>query len=127
MNKILVILTGGTIGSIADATDVRDITETSPYVLLQEYEKNYDNLGYSFDTFQPFTTLSENLTLDNIHVLLRAIEDIDYSKYDGIIITHGTDTLAYTSALVGLLFNQLHLPIFIVSSNKRFDQLRYVC
>ena len=40
----------------------------------------------------------------------------DFSKYDGVIILHGTDTLAYTASLLSILLAGISIPVFLVSS-----------
>lgn len=114
--KILVVLTGGTIGStIADNTI--NVTEKSAYVLINEYYKKYGESDI-FQIEQPYNILSENTTLDTWTKLCSYLSKLDYDNYEGIIITHGTDTYSYTSALLGLLYdNFLNIPMILVSSN----------
>ena len=51
-------------------------------------------------------------------------EQIESEKYDGIIITHGTDTLQYTSAMLGYMFDDVSIPIVLVSSNYVLEDKR---
>lgn len=116
--KILIVLTGGTIGSVID--DQNHVIQTdrkSTYRLLYEYE---DKFGVNQDFFveQPYNTLSENINLDVWNQLCRYIQSKKLENYAGVIITHGTDTYSYTAALLAALFDDfVDIPIVLVSSN----------
>lgn len=56
------------------------------------------------------------MSIDKWNVLIDALRSYDYSAYDGVIILHGTDTLAYTASLLSILFAGTKIPIFLVSS-----------
>lgn len=117
--KILVVLTGGTIGSAVNINTI-DISAKSPYRLLQAYEQmKYDDLEETvFETVQPYNILSENTTLDVWTQLCDFLSNVDMSLYKGIIITHGTDTYSYTSALLGTIYDKaIPIPMVLVSSN----------
>lgn len=119
MKKILVILTGGTIGSKIE-DNVINVNSQSPYRLLSMYEEQYRK--EEFDVIQPVNVLSENMTPDIWLKLFRAVEQIDCGKYDGIIVTHGSDTLSYTAAFMGMLFHHLPIPLVMVASNYPLGQ-----
>ena len=110
---ILIIFTGGTIGSaIKDGyicTDTSIIDE-----LLKKNEASTANIR--IDTLSPYTILSETLNGTHIASLVSCIND-NISSYDGIIITHGTDTLQYSAAALGYAFADTKIPIILVSSN----------
>lgn len=50
--------------------------------------------------------------------MIHEINSIDTALYSGVILTHGSDTLAYTSALLGMYFRHFDIPLFIIASNK---------
>lgn len=120
MKKILVVLTGGTIGSTVEA-GVINVNEKSPYLLLQKYEEIYKK-NENFEVIQPLNILSENMTPNTLLILLKALERITYEDYAGVIITHGSDTLSYTSAFVGMLFYHVPVPIILIASNYPIGQ-----
>lgn len=119
MKKILVVLTGGTIGSRVD-NDVIDVSDTSPYRLLSLYEESYGR--EAFEVIQPINILSENMTPDSLLILLKALDRIPYGEYAGIIVAHGSDTLSYTSAFAGLLFHHIPVPMILIASNYPLGQ-----
>ncbi|MDH5464663.1 MAG: asparaginase domain-containing protein, partial [Thiovulaceae bacterium] len=116
---VLVVFTGGTIGSKSDH-DVLKASEGTAYTLLSEYQKKSAD-DVNFTTIAPLNILSENLKPQDWTILIQAIKDASYEKYDGVIITHGTDTLAYTSALLALYFHHIQIPILLVSSHLPLD------
>ena len=112
MKKILVILTGGTIGSKVEGKII-NTTAASSYRLLQLYNEKYAD-DTEFEVIQPINILSENLTPVEWGVLCNCLFELDFEKYQGIIITHGSDTLSYTSALIGTMF--LHKLLLSIGS-----------
>lgn len=114
--KILVVLTGGTIGS-AITDNTINVSGTSVYRLINEYYREYGECD-DFVIEQPYSILSENTTLNTWNKLCGYLSDKDFNEYSGIIITHGTDTYSYTAALLGLLYdNCIDIPMVLVSSN----------
>lgn len=130
--RILTIFTGGTIGCAPPKADgSKDILKNNKpvlnktwkdYFLIADYVKRYEKNALAknivFDTLEPMQTLSENMTIGKWNILLDVLKKIDFDKYDGIILTHGTDTLAYTSSMVGILLQHIKIPFIIVSSNE---------
>lgn len=113
--KVLVIFTGGTIGStVRDGWISTD--EATKYTLIESYkEKCADDT--IFVTAEPYFLLSENLSAKNINMLISAIDEGLHESYDGIIVTHGTDTLHFSAAAAHLAFSSGKTPIVFVSAN----------
>ena len=143
--KVLVAFTGGTIGStITDGYAAPDADKK--YRLINMYEekiksskagetKDDECAGSLFSGLEtekiefvmesPYQELSENNTCSTMLFLAKYIkEQIESEKYDGIIITHGTDTLQYTSAMLGYMFDDVSIPIVLVSSNYVLEDKR---
>lgn len=114
MKKILVILTGGTIGSESDENSIN--VSSNNCIMLDIYKSKYD-CDYDFDTITAMNILSENITSSDWQKLIDVLYNVDTSIYKGIIITHGSDTLAYTSALIGIAFSKTNIPIVLTASN----------
>ena len=121
MKHILVVFTGGTIGSIATGGTINTSDRTS-FKLIQLFEQHYENhRQIHFDTIQPLRILSENLAPEAWNILIAAIETARPEQYDGVIITHGTDTLAYTACALSFYFNAAQIPMLLVSSDYPLD------
>jgi len=124
MKNILLVFTGGTIGSIATKGCI-DTSAAAPFTLLQQFRQHYpDPQQLVFKTIQPLNLLSENLAPAAWKTLIAAIEAEQPAQYDGIIVTHGTDTLSYTAAALGLYFHALNVPVLLVSSDYPLDDSR---
>lgn len=111
MDKILVIGTGGTIGSVRGDSIHLD----KPFKILDYM--NYDDV--EFECVSPFTILSENMSFELWKKLADYIGSVDFSKYKGIIVLHGSDTLSFTGALLANLFYDK--PIVLVASDKPLE------
>lgn len=112
--KILVVFTGGTI-SCSNNNGVLSTDDSNSYLLIDMYSR-FDR-SVQFEMLKPYTILSENLCGDNLMTLYNSLKNYDTSQLDGIIVTHGTDTLQYTSAFLGYAFSNSSLPIVLVSAN----------
>ena len=112
--KISVIFTGGTIGSALNDGYVGP-TDSAKYVLLQHFD--YYNDEVEFIPSSPYTALSENLSAHELNLLKSAISHELASDSDGIIVTHGTDTLQYSATAAELIFYGCAKPIVFVSAN----------
>lgn len=119
MKKVLVILTGGTIGSKSE-NGIVDVSSEAAYSIINLYYEKYGR-DTEFDVIQPINILSENITADVWIDLCNCLDNINCDDYRGIIICHGSDTLTYTSNVVGMLYNKLPLPIVLIASNYELD------
>ena len=120
--KILVIFTGGTIGSTVSG-DYISTDGNKPYVILEKYNAQYPN-DIEWDTVSPYTILSENVTCKTYSVLYDTVKDALNKEYDGIIITHGSDTLQYSAAFLSLVLGTDTVPVLLVSSNYVLEDER---
>ena len=117
--KILVLFTGGTIGSTVSGGYISTDCKKS-YKLLEMYKAS-SNKDIDFEQAEPYTLLSENLTGETIFTLGNALKDNINKGYDGIIITHGTDTIQYSAAALSYFLPDLSIPVLLVSSNYVLD------
>lgn len=119
-NKILLVFTGGTIGSTTK-NHIINVDSSARYHLLEVYEKFTGRDRDIFDVYEPLSLLSENLIPADWISLVDSIKTKPLDKYSGIIVTHGTDTLPYTSAVLSYIFNGLDIPLVVVASNLPLD------
>ena len=121
--KILVIFTGGTIGSFYDDAGYISSDSAKPYKLLKLYNEKFPN-DIIFDTACPYTILSENLDGTHLSMLAAAVRPALGQNYDGIIITHGSDTLQYTAAYLSYILGNDTLPVVLVAANYVLEDSR---
>ncbi len=142
MKKILIVLTGGTIcseyrGSIKYQGGKAE-------TILENSFKNSDSPfadSVIFKSTENLGIFSENMTVSKWNRLIDTFRNMpefistaavrgnypslcgrknssDENVFDGIIIAHGTDTLAYSAALFSILLKNTGVPVFLVSSNE---------
>lgn len=113
MKKILMIGTGGTIAStpteygLAPGLTPSDILSYIPAV-RQVCE---------VDTIQVCNLDSTNVTPQHWRLLAGTVEE-HYEEYDGFVICHGTDTLAYTAAALSYMIRNSSKPIVVTGAQK---------
>lgn len=113
MKKILMIATGGTIASKNSGAGLAPaISSVELLSCVPELKEKC-----AIETVQPFNLDSTNLYAPHWLELVRIIEE-NYKKYDGFVITHGTDTMAYTAAALSYLIQNLGKPVMLTGSQK---------
>ena len=119
---ISIIFTGGTIGSVKNA-DGSTSPDSKSYKLLELYREQVGPLEAEPEC--PFKVLSENMDFDRVEELLRFIDKVIKEKDpSGIIITHGTDTLAFSSSFIAHAFAGAQIPIVMVAANYVIEDPR---
>lgn len=121
MKNILLILTGGTIGSM-EHNGIIAAAPAGKCRITELYQKKYGDVH--FTVRQPLNILSENLSLCHWETLINFILSCDLSDFDGMIITHGSDTLSYSSAMLSFCLRHLSLPVVITAANYVPDDRR---
>lgn len=113
--KILVLLTGGTIGSSVSG-GVISADENTSSLLTHLYKEKYGG-GHSFTVKRIMNTLSENLGKASLSEMANSVIAEDFSGFDGAVITHGTDTLHFSSPLLAFLLRNKPCPAAVVSAD----------
>ncbi len=120
MKKIILVLTGGTIGSCE--SDGVISTDNSRCRILELYNDIYADC--QFKVYRPLDILSEDLSLSDWEKLLNFLLNIDTAGYDGMIITHGSDTLSWTAAMLGICLSRFPVPVMITAADLVPDDMR---
>ncbi|MDR2355502.1 MAG: asparaginase [Clostridiales Family XIII bacterium] len=111
--NIHILHTGGTIGSVrADGARALAPAEAQDATRLPVPD------GVLFSESRPLNILSENMTTAHWYELILHLRGLATDGKDGLIVTHGTDTLAYTACLLSLMFSAPKLPVLLVSANR---------
>ncbi len=116
--RILLIATGGTIASVNTAHGLAP--ELGAGQLLGYIPKELREL-HTIDAIQVCNIDSTNMTPAHWGSIVFAIRD-RYDDYDGFVICHGTDTMAYTSAALSYMIQNSEKPIVITGSQKPISQ-----
>ncbi|MCR8658884.1 asparaginase [Paenibacillus endoradicis] len=122
MKNIMVVFTGGTIGSMKQGSSI-DVNDAGSYMIIDLFQQQYTSSS-TFNTMQPLNILSENLVADQWINLAEQLRAIDYSAIDAIILTHGSDTLAYSAAMLSYLLGDIPVPLILIASNYHLKDER---
>ncbi len=117
-DKILLILTGGTICSFQNKEGEKKSDAEKAEILIKSiFKKNNPKFSDAeFDEEIAMDILSENMTPNRWNELVNTMKNSELESYKGVIILHGTDTLAYTASMISIVFAGIGVPVFLVSS-----------
>ncbi|WP_295741231.1 asparaginase [uncultured Oscillibacter sp.] len=113
MKKILLIGTGGTIAS--EMTEGGLTPELTTEQLLSQVPAISGICGV--ECIQLLNLDSTNITPGHWQMMARCVRT-HYGEYDGFVITHGTDTMAYTAAALSYLIQGSPKPIVLTGAQK---------
>lgn len=113
MKKILLISTGGTISSQRQNYGLTPIMSGDELLSFIPTIKDICQV----DCITPFCIDSTNVMAKN-WLEIKDIVKINYNQYDGFVICHGTDTLAYTASALSYLIQCSNKPIVITGSQR---------
>lgn len=120
--KILMIYTGGTIGMIENPVsgalepfDFDHLIDNVPKIKMLDY----DIANHQFEV--PLD--SSAMTPKDWVTIAKVIED-SYDKFDGFVVLHGTDTMAYTASALSYMLQNLRKPVVITGSQLPIGEVR---
>jgi glutamyl-tRNA(Gln) amidotransferase subunit D len=120
--NIALIITGGTIGSKFD----KETGAVKPIKNIQEFLESYPEIFNSVNVIKiesPFIKLSEDMSFKDWKKIAKVCIDLLNDKnIKGIIITHGTDTLNYTSSALSFFIRDINKPVVLTYSQKSIDR-----
>jgi L-asparaginase len=120
--KVLIIYTGGTIGMINDPEtgelkpfDFEHLYKSVPELKQFRYTLEAISLGKPID--------SSEMQPSNWKNIAQTIFD-NYVNYDGFVVLHGSDTMAYTSSALSFMLQGLKKPVILTGSQLPIGQIR---
>ena len=116
MKHILMLGTGGTIACKRSDAGLKPVITSEEILTYVPDSKRYCDI----DSLQVFNIDSTNMQPRHWLAVARAIEE-HYDRYDGFVICHGTDTMAYTAAALSYLVQDSPKPIVITGAQKPID------
>ncbi len=113
MKNILLIATGGTIACKTKQDGLK------PELDCKELLSYLDDLSdiCNVDAIQLFNLDSTNMTYQHWSKIASLIKE-KYDLYDGFVITHGTDTMAYAASALSYMIQDSYKPIVFTGSQK---------
>ena len=121
-SSILIIYTGGTIGMKTDEATGALV----PFDFSGIYEEfpSLKRLNVDIEVFTIKPPIdSSNVSVENWVDMARIIRD-NYTKYDGFVILHGTDTMSYSAAALSFMLENLAKPVIFTGSQIPIGILR---
>jgi L-asparaginase len=119
--KILLIHTGGTIGMTRDSQSGMlrpDMFYASLLKVIPEISTIAD-----MEVEIPFVLDSAELNFEHWQKLAAIIKN-RLDKVNGVVITHGTDTLAYTASALSYMLQNIPIPVILTGAQKPLEELR---
>lgn len=121
-SNVLIIYTGGTIGMINDAVtgqlrsfDFNLITDHVPE--LKRLNVNMTSMSFE----EPMD--SSNMNPEAWIKIARLVQK-NYDRFDGFVILHGSDTMAYTASALSFMFDGLTKPVIMTGSQLPIGTIR---
>ena len=112
--KILIIYTGGTIGSVHDPMTGSLVPIDFSQITSHVPELNRAGISMDAVSFNPPID-SSNVTPSHWRNIANVVSE-HYDKYDGFVVLHGTDTMAYTASALSFMLEGLRKPVILTGS-----------
>ncbi|MBK7175096.1 MAG: type I asparaginase [Bacteroidales bacterium] len=120
--SILVIYTGGTIGMVKDKATgaLHPFAFENIYKMMPVLENfDYKISGITFDPLIDSSNVSPSFWVK----LAQTIES-NYNDYDGFVVLHGTDTMAYSASMLSFMLENLNKPVIFTGSQLPMGVVR---
>ncbi len=122
MTNVLIIYTGGTIGMVTDPKtgvlvpfNFDQITDNVPELK----RLNYNFKVHSFDPLIDSSNMSPEIYKELVSLI-----EAHYNDYDGFVILHGSDTMAFTASALSFMIEGLNKPIILTGSQLPVNGIR---
>ncbi|MFH1751226.1 MAG: asparaginase domain-containing protein, partial [Candidatus Micrarchaeota archaeon] len=120
--SIAIISTGGTIGTHVDYKTGGVFMSRTAQEMLSTVPELLEIVNIKSLT-TPFQTASEDFSVENWQALAKETAEIlDDPQIRGVIITHGTDVLHYTSSALSFMLQNLSKPVALVGAQRSPDR-----
>lgn len=121
--NILIIFTGGTITMSHGLSQTKNILHDNHLELVNKIKVKIPNVNFEIINFSvvPSPSITPNDMLEIGKIIDLKLKE---EKYDGVVITHGTDTLEETAYFLELYLN-VEKPVVLTGSMRGFDELGY--
>ncbi len=120
-NRVLIVYTGGTIGMVQDENG-----SLHPFAMdrILDAVPQLQHTNYGIDSCQLDNIIDSSNMTPSFWVDIANIIESRYNDYDGFVVLHGTDTMAYTASALSFMFQNLTKPIVLTGSQLPLGMLR---
>jgi glutamyl-tRNA(Gln) amidotransferase subunit D len=120
LKNVVILHTGGTVASRVNYETGGVSAKFTPEEILEMFPEIKDIVNIESKLVRNMA--SENMRFAHYNILAKEIEKEVKKGIDGIIITHGTDTMHYTSAALSFILENLGIPVVLVGSQRSSDR-----
>jgi glutamyl-tRNA(Gln) amidotransferase subunit D len=120
LKNISILHCGGTVAAKVDYKTGGVTANFSPDELVSLFPELKDLANIESRLIKQM--MSENMRFAHYNIIAKEIEKELKEGVDGIVITHGTDTLHYTSAALAFMLENINIPVILVGSQKSSDR-----
>lgn len=120
--SVMLIYTGGTIGMIQNPET--GALESFNFEHLQNHVPELKRFNYHIATYQFTPTIDSSDMEPSLWAKLVHIINDNYDRFDGFVILHGTDTMAYTASALSFMLENLSKPVVLTGSQLPIGTLR---
>ena len=120
--SVLLIYTGGTIGMMQDVRtgelkpfNFKALTKQIPE--LEKFDINLSSISFK-------NPIDSSNMHPRVWIELATIIKENYSKYDGFVILHGSDTMSYTASALSFMLENLSKPVILTGSQLPIGIIR---
>jgi L-asparaginase len=120
--SVLIIYTGGTIGMVADPKS--GILKPFNFKNLSKEIPELKKFKIKLDSYSFKNPIDSSNMKPEIWAELAKIIEGNYTKYDGFVILHGSDTMAYTASALSFMLENLNKPVILTGSQLPIGTIR---
>lgn len=114
--KLLLLTTGGTIASETSSTGLKPQEKGASLL------KQLGPMPYQIDVEDILELDSSNIQPEEWQLMAQKVFYYR-DKYDGIVISHGTDTMAYTSSMLSFMLQNINIPVVLTGSQVPINEV----
>lgn len=120
--RVMLIYTGGTIGMIRNPET--GALETFNFAHLQKHVPELNEFDYVIRSYQFDPPIDSSDMQPELWSRIVEIIRYNYNEFDGFVILHGTDTMAYTASALSFMLENLAKPVVLTGSQLPIGVLR---
>jgi L-asparaginase len=122
MKKILLIYTGGTIGMMKDPES--GTLRSFNFEELSKQAPELKRFAYTLDVHSFNPIIDSSNMQPEVWVRIAELIGKSYDGYDGFVILHGSDTMAYTASALSFMLEGLGKPVVLTGSQLPVGEIR---
>lgn len=118
--RIAILHTGGTIASQVDYETGGVTPRFTPQDILNKFPELREIAN--IDSWLISNMWSEDMRFEHYKIIAEEVAKCVEKGYQGVIITHGTDTMAYSAAALSFILEDIQMPVLLVGSQRSSDR-----